>query len=403
MSQMKYNRTIDENIIEQSKQRTMNFVMENLHQKRKKVQINSRWMGLMLTAALAVVLVLFLVSPPQTPTPEPVTLNQFNTERLVETTYLSGSIIVSALETSTQLNYMPLVALLNDEETAFEANLDRINKYFDMLKVFIDQDALSDAVTIETLDSGDYAYKMTYTIDRINYVFFININETEITGLLQLKNLDLVINGSIEETEDEYQLELEATSGDNYIRIEYQSETKDEIEKSYEVEEYINGVLTEKEINIEFDGEETSVEISEGENEYLLERFSSNGVTTYYLEYRVGETEGEAYITETVNSLGQTIYHYDIDEDGIEKEIEVEDPDDDDEREEEEEREREELEEEQDELEEQEEEEEELEEQEEEEEEKSDEEQDVEDEDLDTEEDVEDDLFYHQNTFSQKI
>jgi hypothetical protein len=241
---------------------------------------------------------------------------------------MSATIISNVVTDSiTPLAYTTLLAIDN-EETEFEKNIDQFNYYFNMLKAFIDDDSFIDNAIIEELQDSDYDYEISYFVDNKEYVFLLKVNEDDtISGQLSIGSKTMNIEGKIKDEVNEYKMEIVARSGQDYIKIEYKTETDDETVREYQIQEYINGVETEKEVKIEIEGDEVKVEMQEGENEYLLEQYLRNGFTTYYLEYEVNGLEGEAYITESLDANGKTIYSYHIEEDGREKDIELEDPD----------------------------------------------------------------------------
>jgi hypothetical protein len=97
---------------------------------------------------------------------------------------------------------------------------------------------------------------------------------------------------------------------------------------------YINGVTKEKEIVISIENDETKVKLKEGNAEYELEKDLEDGQVQYKLQYHIGEIEGEAVIFEAIDDLGNTIFTYQINEDGNEKEVDVDKDDDEDDDEE---------------------------------------------------------------------
>lgn len=134
------------------------------------------------------------------------------------------------------------------------------------------------------------------------------------------------------QNETEYHMTLIARNGDDVIVIEYEVEQEgSETEESFKIEKQIGGITTELEIKIEVEEDEYVLEIKENGNQYKfkMEQESQDEVT-YKLEYEVDGVTGEVEITVTINELGETIYSYDISEDGDEVEIEMEDPDHDD-------------------------------------------------------------------------
>ncbi|XMB72319.1 hypothetical protein RJI07_00080 [Mycoplasmatota bacterium WC30] len=326
---MKYNRDIDEFKLNQTQMKTIDIVMNRIESRPKKITFFSKYRTLVLAFSLSIVVALTLIFATETPTPTPITLSEFSTEKIVETTYLSGSIIANSIRVANPLSLLGLSILADDDITEFEQNIDEFNQYFDMLKIFIDDSDFNQAVVIETLTEGEYSTKMTYSIDGNNFEFLLNINDNIIIGILSIDTITMNVTGEITETDNSLELDLTASNQDNFIEILYETETKDEVEKKYTIKQDINGVYSEKEVKVSYSQDEVEVQIHQGEDEYKLKKESSNGVTVYKLEYKINDLEGEAYITETLDIFGNATYTYNISEDGIEKEIDKADPDDD--------------------------------------------------------------------------
>jgi hypothetical protein len=334
---MKYNRILDEIQLNNSKEKNIEAVMDRVLAKRSfKFNLKSfKLIGASFVIILVFGLSYVLFSNQSTPEIE---LTEYSSDRIVETSYLTGNIIAYSVK---QVNTVNLVKLsfmqLADTETEFEQGIDEFNQYFDMLKVFIDDEDFNKNNTIQYLTDSDYQILIQYIVDDNQYDFYLTIDGEELDGILHIDNLEFQVAGELIETENEYFLELLATNGENYISIEYSSETKDESEKEYKIKQLVDGIETEREVKVkEIDGKVT-VEINEGNNEYKLDKITNGEDSVYFLEYEINELEGEVYITETIDQFDKTIYSYHIEEDGFEKEIELEDPDDDEEDEEDEE------------------------------------------------------------------
>ncbi|MCK4552406.1 MAG: hypothetical protein KAU02_05750, partial [Tenericutes bacterium] len=159
-----------------------------------------------------------------------------------------------------------------------------------------------------------------------------------------------IVEGELVDIENNFSLKLKAESGNDYIEIEYQTETKEETEKQFEIKQDINGVYIEREIQIKYEDDSVKVEMNDGNGEYKLEQFSSGAESVYYLEYNINDSEGEVFITESIDEFDNTQYHYDITEDGIEQQFDLDDPDDHDEEDEEDDKDSEDIEDEEDEV-----------------------------------------------------
>ena len=282
----KLNREFDEARIEMAKANTIDNVMERITQKRSFLS----WFSLprlriaIVSMSILILAVVIFATNANNPTTPPA-LSEFQTKKLVETSYMSATIISNVVTDSiTPLAYTTLLAIDN-EETEFEKNIDQFNYYFNMLKAFIDDDSFIDNALVEELQDSDYDYEISYFVDNKEYVFLLKVNEDDtISGQLSIGSKTMNIEGKIKDEVNEYKMEIVARSGQDYIKIEYKTETDDETVREYQIQEYINGVETEKEVKIEIEGDEVKVEMQEGENEYLLEQYLRNGSTTYYIE-----------------------------------------------------------------------------------------------------------------------
>lgn len=327
----KLNRKVDTNKMEFSKQRTIENVMTKINEKK------SFWsmfkpikFKLVMTALTVVLLIAVAIITNLNPSQITPSLSEVKTKKLVETSYISATIIANTAITATNTTPLSFVQLA-DNETEFEKNITDFNRYFNMLKAFIDEENFSDMAIIEEIEDTEYQYKISYSVDNKEYVIYLLLNEeNEISGEITISGKTMTIEGKIEDKDDEFSLELIARKGEDFIVIEYESEFEDEIQKKYYIKQSINGIYLEKEVSVEIEDEETKVEIKEGNDSYKLEKYSENGVTIYYLEYEVNNLDGEVFITESIDQLGKTTYSYHIKESGIEKDIDLDDPDDED-------------------------------------------------------------------------
>jgi hypothetical protein len=132
-----------------------------------------------------------------------------------------------------------------------------------------------------------------------------------------------------DDDEKEEKMVLVATNGENTIKMTYKTETEDdEVETKFEMETLINGIEKEISIEIKVENKEYKVEVEDGDNSYEFKREIENDGIKYELEYQVNGVEGEIEIFETTNELGETVYIYEIEEEGKYKEVEIEDEDD---------------------------------------------------------------------------
>ncbi len=136
------------------------------------------------------------------------------------------------------------------------------------------------------------------------------------------------------ETATEEKMVLVASNGENFIKMTYKTETEeDEASTKFELESYINGVEKEISIKIKNENNEYKVEVEDGENSFEFKKEIENDGIKYQLEYEVNGTEGEIQIFETIDEFGETVYIYEIEEEGKYKEVEIEDQDEDDDEE----------------------------------------------------------------------
>lgn len=307
-----------------------------------------------------------------------------STESLASLSYLSGAFLSTTPDT--QVDAPSGLTFLSEEDTTeVETEVDDINVYVDKLKVFMETGVQGFGnITSETSDNELYQYKMTVVVNEETFVLYYNVDPDtfEITGLFIMNGVeyDLTATNSLQDkeeldddsdddindesdnenedqsddeidqedqesdTEDESQeieqkMVLIATNGDDSIKITYKYEQEDdELTQKFELEKDIAGVTSELDLKISQEEDSFKVKIEEGENSYEIKRSSDDDEdgTVYKLKYEVNGVEGEIKIIETTNDLGETVYIYQINEDGHnQKTVERHDPDDDDDEEEE--------------------------------------------------------------------
>jgi hypothetical protein len=328
---MKYNRDIDEQRIQESKARTMQYVLDHIEEKRSIrsifTQVRFKFvlsaMSLLLIAIIGVSLFIDQPTPPAVQTISVVQLSQDEQQKLVETSYISGNIILHSLQPSLEaMAYREMSTKFNDRSEEFD-------DYFQMLKPFIDEVDFSDFQVTELIDQT-YDYQIIYNVDGSNYVFNLSMDETSIIGEMIVRGITLAVEGKIEKDDTSLEIEILAQTATDYIRISYESEIEsDETSKEYIIEESINGLYKERTIEINRENDEVKVEMTENGNYYELTKEIGDQVI-YHLEYEIDGVEGEGSIQE-INNNGTIIYRYDIEEDGIEESYEYEDEYEDDE------------------------------------------------------------------------
>ena len=207
--------------------------------------------------------------------------------------------------------------------TKVEGEIGYVNIYLDKFKVFMDDGF--DAIDIDTeteSDNPDYDFMFTYTVEGEEYTIYYNYDEDtkESIGILISGDVtyDLVIKDNLKEEEGETKrnMELTATSGENWITIDYEDKTEEgESKSNLEVTKSINGKQSAVSVEIKQDDEgEFKVAIEDGENSYNFKAETTDEGTHYKLDYTVDGIEGTAKIDESVDDDGNFVYSYKITE-----------------------------------------------------------------------------------------
>ncbi len=321
MSKLK--RELDLEIVEQAKERSINAVMMEISIPSRKPLIKAI-LKPTLVPLFTVLLILAIALSPRTTTDNPTIINAFESQKYAEITYLSASLI----ESTTTISTGNIVKLGFLDLTEFEDNEELINLYFDTLKVFLEEDNFLSNTTITTLDNHEFQTLISFEENSVTYNFYITIDEDGvIEGLLVINDITYQVEGTTEEDKESLKIELQAKKGSDYITIEYETENKEEQEIKYQIQTSINGVETNKEVKVSKENDESKVEITEGANEYELKKELEDGQYKYKLQYKINEIEGEAIITEEIDSNGLVQYQYQIKEGNEEKIIDKNKPD----------------------------------------------------------------------------
>jgi hypothetical protein len=199
-----------------------------------------------------------------------------------------------------------------------------------MLRVFIEDDLFSNQIILSESDDMLYDSLITFTSNGYTYNFYISVDEDyNITGKLLFDNREFSVTGDIRETSTSTEFTLEANSinSNDYVIINYETESEDEIESEYHITSFINNETITRVINIEHEGDESKVEIHENGNEFQLEKEFENGMIEYELQYSINGVEGSAVIYEQIDEFGVASYIYQLTEGDYEKEIESSRPD----------------------------------------------------------------------------
>ena len=322
----KINRKIDTSRMNQSKEKTMDYVLNAISKEKQTLNPWVKQRTLLLsTFVLFIALVVLLTSPNIAPPgTNPITISAYESEKIAEISYITTSFIGSSIYISNPL----LMHLANGDITEFEDNDELVNLYFDTLRVFLEVDVFSESVTVTNVDDHPNSVIILFTVDEVVYELHITFDENDFFGTLIIAGINYEVIGSLEDTDTEFKLFFEAKNGLDFVHIEYESEEKkDELEAKYQVHQRINNIETEKEIKIKNEDDESSVEITEGTNEYQLVKEFENGEFHYKLQYKINEVEGEAIIKEQTDIHGNTTYNYQIKEGDKEKELNQNKPD----------------------------------------------------------------------------
>ena len=220
----KLNRNIDEQRMNKSKINTIDSVMNSISATKKRrfsLSFSSFRLASILSVVVIAIVSILVLDPfntnPPVPSP-PVVLTEFETQKLAELSYFSGRLIVASFSLNNQSS---LLRLSDDNETEFEANIDEFNTYFDMLKVFLDDNTFSDSVTVTTVDEGDYDTSIEFYVDGKLYTFLVIVIDEEITGELTINSQVFTVEGTYEETDTELKMEITASDGKTYVTKHY--------------------------------------------------------------------------------------------------------------------------------------------------------------------------------------
>lgn len=337
----KYNRPVNQYYLDKSKQKVIESVMNEVNKDSLFVRLMQYKTPIIASLMMAALVLLALLSnSPLTGDPnphspvQPITLSENETVKFAEVSYLSGTLIASSF----QVNSSQMMFLNTTSETEFEGKFDEYHQYFNTLKVFLEPDYFKNNAQLVESDKEEFSSQLLFEADGVNYTLYMNVDEEEVTGLLYVNSKVYDLSGTFEEEEEEFSLELYASSGENYINIEYDSEFGSETEATYYIESMINGEYTEKEIKVSHEADEYKVVMENTTSSFELTYEFDDGQYIYKLSYEINDQEGEVLITETINEFGETIYHYNVTEGDISKEIDREKPsfDEDDEDEEDE-------------------------------------------------------------------
>lgn len=325
----KYNRPVNQYYLDKSRRKVIDSVMNRVNKDSLLTRLMQYKTPIVVSFMMATLVFLALLSnnpltgdPNPPSTLQPITLSESETVKFAEVSYLSGTLIASSF----QVNNNQMMFLNTTNETEFEGKFDEYHQYFNMLKVFLEPDYFKNNAELLESDIEEYSSKLLFEADGVNYILYMNVDEETVIGLLYVNDNVYDLSGTFEEENEEFSLELYASSGDNYININYDSEFGSETESTYYVESMINNEYAEKEIKVSHESDEHKVEMENTTSSFELTYEFDDGQYVYKLSYEINDQAGEVLITETINEFGDIIYHYQITEGEISKDLDREKP-----------------------------------------------------------------------------
>jgi len=303
----------------ESKLRTMDVVMDQIHQHQSKSSIFGFLLKPVLIPAAILIIALVVINFPKgnSPIDEPIVLSSTESERIAEIAYLSTNLFVlGEPSVSNSIQFLD-----TSDTTEFESESERINLYFDTLRVFLEDDLLQDQVAISILENEDFEQLMEFSLRDTTYQLYMTIQGEIITGELHVGDQIFTFSGTVTQENDEFSIELDAISGTDKVTISYSTEGNQSFEKKYNIQSQIDGISENKEVYISFENNESKVVISENDNQYLLKKELEGTIFVYKLEYKINGVNGQATIIEGTDLDGNATYSYHIKEGDVEKEI----------------------------------------------------------------------------------
>lgn len=315
----KMNRMIDENRMNESKERTIEAVLQSVKRPTRRTVFEKYRLTFITGFALVALAIFTFVIPPNGNYTD---VKAYQSETIAEVSYLTSSLISSNLIVkNTDILYLSNDYLIEDT-TQFEENDNVINLYFNTLKVFLEDDLFSSSVVTTVSDTDPNTYIITFQAEQETFVLTITFNQEQFTGTLEVNGDTYDVTGVLEDTPSEFKLVLAAENETSAIEIEYKTERKEaETQHQYQIRQDVNGTVQTKEIKVSRELTGYKVEIKENENQYQLKKEQEGTEFQYKLEYSLNGTTGEAIIQESVDQDGNVSYSYQIKEGSIEKEI----------------------------------------------------------------------------------
>ena len=247
------------------------------------------------------------------------------------------------------------------------AEIEELQDYLPIINSFLG-DSSGYSVSVEASEMAEYEHKMVISVTDIDgemksYVFHYNETfedeETDdeeededdndernstLSGMMVVGEQTYSLTGEREVETGEESLEMIASiDEENYVIIEYESETEDsEVETEFLSETYVNGDMV-KMTEIEFEREDDETELNlyfiEGDNESIFEfEHETDDENTFEITFEIIEDgivvdEGNIEAEVITSDSGQTQLRYTVEREGQENEVIEDDYDDDDDEE----------------------------------------------------------------------
>jgi hypothetical protein len=334
----KLNRAIDESILNQSIKRVEHNVMRSIELKKttSKPSVFSflSFSKYAIAVTFTALIIGIFISQNNTviPNQNGLTLDQFQSERFAEAIYLSSTIMATSdITVANQLQYMDY-----DSASMLEEHVGIVTEYFDMLIVFFDETEINNTLTVQEDQSGQFDQVVSFSGNTYDYQLSINFNDDgTFEGILSFESFTYEAFGSIEDTEQEFKIEMLATNetNNNQVSLSYITETKDETETIFQIATIFNNIENTQTIKIERESDETKVQLINDDINISIEQEAEHGENVFELEYKIDNIEGESYVLRTIDVDGVVSYTYQYTEDGYNDEISHERPDYDDDHE----------------------------------------------------------------------
>lgn len=285
--------------------------------------------GVFAVFALMAFIIIQNLSPWATPfINNSVELTTFQNKKIAEIGYLSGSIIAASQPSPTASITPKSMSYTFTSNTTFESNLDDINLYFDMLRVFLNTDPFSSNITVTNSSDSNYDTAITFQSNGFQYELKLKVTSATITGVLLLDDAKFEVQGTLLQEGKAFIVELEAynVTNDDHVTIHYATEDENEVETTYNIITQIAGIERTRTIRIERENNESTIHVTENNNEFQLEKEIKSDGTHYELQYKINDVKGSAVITEQLDQDGNITYLYQLTEGEYEEDFEQDRP-----------------------------------------------------------------------------